>query len=127
MLTETLNEATDAIRHTLRDIASEGLDRTSEFVTTNASEAVESARTRVEGIADQSAEWLADDDHRRDARNWIAIAMAGTVAFLATIWLVRWIRARRRLRRDQRAKAEVRKLVESQSKKAAKKVSDRSA
>lgn len=121
MLTETLTDTTDAIRHTLREIASDGLDRTPEFVTTNASEAVDLARTWAEGVTDHSAEWLADDDHRRAARNWIAITIAGTAAFLGTIWAVRWIQARRRRRLDQRAAEDVKNLIERKSSKGSKK------
>jgi hypothetical protein len=126
MLTETLTDTTDAIRHTLREVASEGLDRTPEFVTTNASEAVELARTWAEGVADHSAEWLADDNHRRATRNWIAITIAGTAVVLGTIWLVRSIRARRRRRRDRRTLTEVRNLIESNSPEASTKRSERS-
>jgi type II secretory pathway component PulM len=121
MLTETLTDTTDAIRHTLRDIASEGLDRAPEIVTTNASEAVELARTWAEGVTDHSAEWLADDDHRRAARDWIAFTITGIATFLAAIWLVRWISARRRKRIEQRAMDEVRNLIESNSPKELKK------
>lgn len=111
MLTETLTDATDAMRDRLRDLASEGLDRSPD-ITESAKGAIDTARTWADDITDDTVAWLSEEDHRRDAGTWLATAAAVAVGAIAAIWFVRWLRDRRRRRRRRALADEVRTTLE---------------